>query len=198
MTDLILSEFPYIEGSRTAQNTLGISQYRGLPQASSVEHYPRREKSMKRNVLAFMLIVLIVALISGCDSGQVSEPAKSEPKGGEAVISAESESEATMETAAPATEPVALLAPDDAAGAEENKEGVDHYQQGHWEVAQEHFQKAIAANANLAEAHYNLALTLDKLGHHGEATTHFQKALDLAPDNPSIKDSGILQAHVGG
>ncbi len=154
---------------------------------------------MKRQVLALGLIVLIVGLISGCDSGKVSEPSKSEPTvKSEAENTAEPSADAPMEAAAPTTDPVALLAPEDAAGAGDNKEGVNHYQQRHWDVAQEHFQKAVAANSNLAEAHYNLALTLDKLGNHGEATNHFQMALDRAPDNPLIKDSGILQAHVGG
>ena len=82
-------------------------------------------------------------------------------------------------------------------GAPENNEGVDHYQQGHWDVAQEHFMKAIAANADLAEAHYNLALALDKMNKHPEATTHFKKALELAPADPKIAGSKILQAHVG-
>jgi Flp pilus assembly protein TadD len=92
----------------------------------------------------------------------------------------------------------ALLATAGTAGAEDNAEGVNHYQQGHWDVAQEHFQKALAANPDLPEAHYNLALALDKLGNHGEATNHFTMALDLAPEDPRIKDSGILKAHVGG
>ena len=65
-------------------------------------------------------------------------------------------------------------------------------------MAKEHFDKALAANAKLPEAHYNLALALDKMGEHGEATSHFKTALELAPDDPRIKDSGILKAHVGG
>ena len=85
-----------------------------------------------------------------------------------------------------------------AEGAVENDEGVNHFQQGHWDVAQEHFTKALAVNADLAEAHYNLALALDKLGNHGDATKHFKKALELAPSDPKIAGSKILQAHVGG
>ena len=92
----------------------------------------------------------------------------------------------------------ALMASAGAAGATENDEGVNHFQQGHWDVAKEHFMKAIAANADLAEAHYNLALAMDKLGMHPEATTHFKKALELAPADPKIAESQILQAHVGG
>lgn len=149
---------------------------------------------MTGKVIVILLMVLTVALINGCDSGQVSEPTKTEP-------AAKSEPAAPAEPAMEATpsgEPGALSASDEAVGAGHNNEGVGHYEQGHWDVAQEHFQKALAENANLAEAHYNLALTLDKLGNHGEATNHFKMALDLAPENPSIKDSGILKAHVGG
>lgn len=150
---------------------------------------------MLRQVFSFVLIVLVVAFISGCDSGQESEPTKSEPT---ATSEPGTPEESAMETDSSATEPEALLAAEGVEGAGDNNEGVDHYQQGHWDVAQEHFQKSVAENANLAEAHYNMALTLDKLGNHGEATNHFQMALDLAPNNPSIADSGILKAHVGG
>ncbi|MDD9819596.1 MAG: tetratricopeptide repeat protein [Nitrospira sp.] len=94
-------------------------------------------------------------------------------------------------------EPAALMASADVDGAEANNEGVEHYQQGHWDVAQEHFQKAVAANAELAEAHYNLALALDKQDKHREAVTHFQMALDHGSDNPDIANSGILKAHLG-
>lgn len=154
---------------------------------------------MKQQGLAIVLMALMVGFIGGCDSGQVSESSKSEQTAaGEPAPSAETSGETNMDTAQSSTDPMALSASEEAAGAGENNEGVTHYQQSHWEVAQEHFQKAIAENPKLAEAHYNLALTLDKLGNHGEATNHFKKALELGADNPSIKDSGILQAHVGG
>ncbi|MDA0739226.1 MAG: tetratricopeptide repeat protein [Nitrospirae bacterium] len=154
---------------------------------------------MKQQRMAVVLIALIVGFMGGCDSSTVSESSKSEPTvAGEAASSAEGSGEATMEMAKAGTEPMALSASEETAGAGHNNEGVTHYQQSHWDVAQEHFQKAIAENAKLAEAHYNVALTLDKLGNHGEATTHFKTALELGSDIPGIKDSGILQAHVGG
>ena len=78
----------------------------------------------------------------------------------------------------------------------ENDEGVGHYQQGHWEVAMEHFRKAVKSDPNSAVAHYNIALTLDKMGKHDEATNSFKKALELAPADPVIKDSEILKKHV--
>ena len=154
---------------------------------------------MKQQGLAVVLIALVVGLMSGCDSAKVSESSKAEPTAsGEAAPAVEASGEAAMETAQASSDPVALAAAGEAVGAGHNNEGVSHYEQGHWDVAQEHFQQAVGENAKLPEAHYNLALALDKLGNHGDATKHFKMALSLAPDNPSIKDSGILQAHVGG
>ncbi len=154
---------------------------------------------MKQQGFAVVLLALIVGFIGGCDSSKVSESSKSELTATEeGATSAEASGEATMEMAKVETEPMALSATEKTVGAKDNNEGVTHYQQSHWDVAQEHFQKAITANAKLAEAHYNLALTLDKLGNHAEATTHFKTALKLGSDIPAIKDSGILQAHVAG
>jgi Tfp pilus assembly protein PilF len=61
----------------------------------------------------------------------------------------------------------------------------------------EHYQKAVKADPNSAVVHYNVALTLDKMGKHEDATASFKKALELAPNDPSIKDSEILKKHVG-
>ena len=90
----------------------------------------------------------------------------------------------------------ALMSPASSAGRTDNDEGVGHYKQGHWDVSEGHFRKAIKADANLAEAHYNLALTLDKMGKHEQATTEFKKAAELAPTTPAIKDSAILKKHI--
>ena len=149
---------------------------------------------MKLQSLGLGVLLLILLGGSGCDSGQYEEPTNPEPKAeGTPMPAAEA-----PQAGAPSQVEGALLATAGAAGAEDNAEGVNHYQQGHWDVAQEHFQKALAANPDLPEAHYNLALALDKLGNHGEATNHFTMALNLAPEDPRIKDSGILKAHVGG
>lgn len=75
-------------------------------------------------------------------------------------------------------------------------EGLAHYNQGHWDVAQKHFQEAVQADQKSAEAHYDLALTLDKSGDHKSAVEHFKAAQDLGKDNPQIQNSGILQAHM--
>ena len=91
----------------------------------------------------------------------------------------------------------ALMSPASSPGRADNDEGVGHYKQGHWDVATDWFKKAVKADANLAEAHYNLALSLDKMGKHEDATAAFKKAADLAPANPAIKDSPILKKHLG-
>ena len=91
----------------------------------------------------------------------------------------------------------ALMAPASSPGRADNDEGVGHYKQAHWDVAADWFKKAIKADPNLAEAHYNLALSLDKMGKHEDATASFKKASEQAPTNPAIKDSPILKKHLG-
>ena len=77
-----------------------------------------------------------------------------------------------------------------------NLEGIKHYQMGHWKVAKGHFEEAIQAEPNVAEPHYNLALALHQLGSHKQATVHFKKAAELAPDNPAITQSPVYKKHV--
>lgn len=149
---------------------------------------------MKPQSLGLGVLFIVGLILSGCDSGQYGESTPTEPKAESTPMPA---AEAPKAEKSPKVEG-ALLATDGAAGAAENAEGVNHYQQGHWDVAQEHFNKALAINSDLPEAHYNLALALDKLGNHGEATNHFKMALNLAPEDPYIRDSAILKAHVGG
>jgi len=149
---------------------------------------------MNQRSFGLGLLFLMMLVWSGCDSGEYKQETKTEPKA-ESTPMPTAQAPGMTETHQAEG---ALMATAGAAGAAENDEGVSHYQQGHWDVAQEHFTKAIAANADLPEAHYNLALALDKLGKHGDATNHFKKALELAADNPKIAGSKILQAHVGG
>ena len=91
----------------------------------------------------------------------------------------------------------AIMAPASSVGRTDNDEGVGHYRQGHWDVAEGHFRKAVKADANLAEAHFNLGLTLDKIGKHDDATAEFKKAAELAPTKTAIKESPILKKHLG-
>jgi Tfp pilus assembly protein PilF len=83
-----------------------------------------------------------------------------------------------------------------AAAAKHNTEGIEHFNMGHWDVAKGHFEAAIKADPMLAEPHYNLALALHNLGVHGEATTHFKKAVELGPRNSAITESRAYQHHV--
>jgi tetratricopeptide (TPR) repeat protein len=125
---------------------------------------------MKQVLLSVGFVLGLLVLGGGCDYG----------KSGGGTATADS----------------ALTSPASSAGRMDNDEGVGHYKQGHWDVSEGHFRKAIKADPNLAEAHYNLALTLDKMGKHEEATTEFKKAAELAPTNPAIKDSAILKKHI--
>ncbi len=90
-----------------------------------------------------------------------------------------------------------LEAPAGANDEGHNAEGISHYNKGHWEKAERHFRGAVKSAPKLAEAHYNLALSLDKLGNHREATKYFGSAFKLAPDNPDIAGSKILKDHLG-
>ncbi len=127
--------------------------------------------------MLFIVSLMLAVVVAGCDGGYESQT---------------SSDEASMEAHGGA-----LMASGSGNAEGHNNEGVEHYGKGHWDIAKDHFQQAVAADANLAEAHYNLALTLDKMGDHGEATRHFQMALDHGAGNPAIKDSGILKAHLG-
>lgn len=129
---------------------------------------------MKHVALELSLILACLITLVACDSGK--------PAG-------------TATSAAGAD--TALTSPASSPGRADNDEGVSHYKQGHWDVAADWFQKAVKADPNLAEAHYNLGLTLDKMGRHDDATAAFKKAAELAPANPAIKDSSILKKHLG-
>jgi tetratricopeptide (TPR) repeat protein len=78
-----------------------------------------------------------------------------------------------------------------------NVEGISHFKEGHWDVAAKHFEEAVKADPNFAEAHYNLALSLDKMGKHAEAAEHFKMALKHGAKNEMIQNSEILKQHVG-
>lgn len=55
-----------------------------------------------------------------------------------------------------------------------------------WTAAIKKYQEAIQVDPSLAEAHYNLALTLDQQGRFSESRIHYKKAADLAPGNSVI------------
>jgi len=94
----------------------------------------------------------------------------------------------------------ALMSPSEmsnATASQKNNEGVDHLSQGHYDVAEPLFREAIAAQDNFAEAHFNLAVTLDGKGDHPGATAEFTKAKELGGSNPKIGENDLLKKHVG-
>ena len=75
-------------------------------------------------------------------------------------------------------------------------EGIEHYDKGHWDAAKKHFTEAAKADPQSAEAHYDVALVLDKMGDHSGATEHFKKAYELGKSNADIQNSDILKKHL--
>jgi len=97
--------------------------------------------------------------------------------------------------------PLDLPAKADRAAAKANELGAAHYKlgdadEGHWIIARGYFEEAIKIEPRLPEPHYNLALTLDKLGAHPDATAEFKKAAELAPDNTAITRSQAYRNHL--
>lgn len=74
--------------------------------------------------------------------------------------------------------------------------GIEHYGMGHWDVAKNHFMEAEKADPQSAEAHYDLALVLDKAGDHAGATDHFKRAHALGKSNLEIQHSEVLMKHL--
>ena len=93
--------------------------------------------------------------------------------------------------------PMSLPDGSNAGAVKHNKEGIDHWGQGHYDVALKHFQAASKADSSIAQTHFNEAISLDKLGRHGEATMHFKAAKKHAGGNKSILNSPILNGHLG-
>ena len=78
------------------------------------------------------------------------------------------------------------------AAVHHNDEGLLAYQQGQWESAKQHFEAAITASPELAEAHYNLGMVLYRLGALREGDAHFITAANLAPGDKIIWNSPPL------
>ena len=66
---------------------------------------------------------------------------------------------------------------------------------GQWVMAKQHYEKAIGVQKTLAEAHYNLALTLDRLGQRKQAEAHYTEAANFAPGHPVIWNSRIYRRY---
>lgn len=74
-------------------------------------------------------------------------------------------------------------------------DGNQFFTQGQWGQAKQEYEKAIAAEPTLAEAHYNLAMTLDKIGQGQAAKKHYIEAANLAPGHKIIWDSPPLHKY---
>lgn len=96
---------------------------------------------------------------------------------------------------AAAASPLATAA--DSKANESNNQGIEAYKGEDLEKAHGSFAQAVEADPESAEAHYNLALVMDKMGEHRAAAKEFKKAQDLGKDNPDIQNSKILKDHVG-
>ena len=94
------------------------------------------------------------------------------------------------------TAPLSLAASATTDGAKHNAEGVEHYQMRHYDVAKQHFEAALKSDPKSAEAQFNMALTLDKLGDHKQATEYFRQAGQLAPKNSAIVQATEYQTHI--
>ena len=139
----------------------------------------RKEKTKLKN-LSLSLIATVLLLTVGC-GGEEKDTKKSESKSVATII---------------AEGPLTLPDGSNTEAGEHNEEGILHYKEGHYDVALKHFQAASAVDSALAEVHYNEAIALDKLGQHGEATTHFKIAQENANGNKAILESKILLSHV--
>jgi Flp pilus assembly protein TadD len=93
--------------------------------------------------------------------------------------------------------PLALPSGEDDKAKKHNLEGIDHWQQGHYDVALKHFNMASEIDGSSGEVHFNEAISYDKVGKHGVATKHFGVALKKAGGNPQILNSPILKGHLG-
>ena len=75
------------------------------------------------------------------------------------------------------------------------KAGNEAFAAGQWSVAKQHYEKAIGVQKTLAEAHYNLALTLDRLGQPKQAEAHYTEAANYAPGHQVIWNSRIYRRY---
>ena len=130
--------------------------------------------------LFLLLVVTVLFLTVGC-GGEKKDAKTSEPTGN-AMITAEG--------------PLTLPEGSNTEASGHNEEGISNYKEGHYDVALKHFQAASAVDSALGEVHYNEAISLDKLGKHGEATKHFKIAQEKANGNEAILESKILLSHV--
>jgi Tfp pilus assembly protein PilF len=74
-------------------------------------------------------------------------------------------------------------------------EGTRFFREGRWEAARQQFQSAVQQQTELAEAHYNLALSMDRMGDQAGAKKHYIEAANLAPGHKVIWNSPPLRRY---
>jgi len=99
----------------------------------------------------------------------------------------EKKTEAVLTLKAPAGTPAAAVSA--------VEEGNRLFANGQWEPAKTQYEAAIKVQPTLAEAHYDLALALERLGHKKEATAHYKEAANLAPGNKVIWNAPPFRRH---
>ncbi|MEE8612808.1 MAG: tetratricopeptide repeat protein, partial [Nitrospirales bacterium] len=75
------------------------------------------------------------------------------------------------------------------------EQGTQLFAAHHLEAAKKEYEAAIKIQPSLAEAHYNLALTLEQLGNPKEARHHYLEAANLAPGHKVIWNSPPLRRY---
>lgn len=75
------------------------------------------------------------------------------------------------------------------------EQGNQLFRQQDWTGARQVYLATIQAEPTLAEAHYNLALTLERLKEKVQARKHYVEAANLAPGNRVIWDAPPLRKY---
>ncbi len=122
-------------------------------------------RSMRGTMRWWWAVLLIVLVAGGCAGGPEPQRVLPAPAG---------------------TKPAALKA---------ISEGNDLFEQEQWAGAKARYEAAIAADPTLAEAHFNLALALDRLGKQTLARKHYLEAANYAPGHKEIWNSRPLRRH---
>jgi Tfp pilus assembly protein PilF len=94
-------------------------------------------------------------------------------------------------------QPMTLRAPagTNAAVSQQLQVGNQLVAQHDWNGARDAYVATIKAAPDLAEAHYNLALVLERLGDKTGSRQHYIQAANLAPGNKVIWDAPPLRKH---
>ena len=82
-----------------------------------------------------------------------------------------------------------------AAVSQQLEEGNQLFGKEDWAGARQVYLATIQTDQTVAEAHYNLALALERLGEKAEARKHYVAAANLAPGNKVIWDAPPLRKY---